>query len=64
MATDPVCGMEVDPQEAAATSVYGSATYYFCAPACKERFDRDADAYLHRAAACERKSLLERLFGG
>ena len=56
--------MEVDPQEAAATSVYGSATYYFCAPACKERFDRDADAYLHRAAACERKSLLERLFGG
>jgi len=31
MATDPVCGMEVDPEHAAASAVYRGKTYYFCA---------------------------------
>lgn len=45
MATDPVCGMEVDEQDAAATSTYEGVTYYFCAPGCKRTFDRDPAEY-------------------
>lgn len=45
MAKDPVCGMEVDEQKAAATSVYQGKTYYFCAAGCKREFDRDPVKY-------------------
>jgi len=40
MAKDPVCGMEVDEKKAAATSDYRGQTYYFCAKACKQKFDQ------------------------
>jgi Cu+-exporting ATPase len=30
VARDPVCGMNVDPATAAATSELGGTTYYFC----------------------------------
>jgi YHS domain-containing protein len=43
---DPVCGMEIDPTTAAATSEYKEETYYFCAPGCKADFDRDPEKYL------------------
>src|SRR5687768_1454970 len=39
MAIDPVCGMTVDEDVAAATSVHDGSTYYFCAPGCKRTFD-------------------------
>jgi len=45
-ATDPVCGMEVNKEETAATTEYKGQTYYFCAPGCKQMFDRDPEAYL------------------
>ena len=40
MATDPVCGMVVDPKHAVATSKYEGLTYYFCSWECKRIFDR------------------------
>jgi YHS domain-containing protein len=43
---DPVCGMEIDPKEAAATSDYEGVTYYFCAVGCKERFDAEPAKFL------------------
>lgn len=46
MAIDPVCGMEVDENSAAATSEYKGKTYYFCAPGCKTAFDKDPEKYL------------------
>jgi Cu+-exporting ATPase len=46
MAIDPVCGMEVDEQQTAATSEYQGTTYYFCAPGCKRQFDRDPERYV------------------
>ena len=46
MAVDPVCKMDVDPKRAAAQSRYGETTYYFCAVACKQKFDREPDRYL------------------
>ena len=46
MTKDPVCGMEVEPTRAAATSEYRGETIYFCAPGCKRAFDQDPERYL------------------
>lgn len=46
MAKDPVCNMEVNESEAAATSTYKGTTYHFCAAGCKESFDREPEKYL------------------
>ncbi len=46
MEKDPVCGMDVDPQQAAGTSEYKGKTYYFCAPGCKKSFDKDPEQYV------------------
>ena len=35
---DPVCWMDVLPEEAAATHAHGGKTYYFCNAMCAERF--------------------------
>ncbi len=42
---DPVCGMKVDPKTATLQSQHGGKTHYFCAPACKELFDREPQKY-------------------
>jgi YHS domain-containing protein len=46
MAIDPVCKMEVQETQAAATSEYKGKKYYFCAAGCKKAFDRDPEKYL------------------
>ena len=46
MVKDPVCGMMVDPERAAAKAEYKGKTYYFCAPGCKAAFDKDPEKYL------------------
>ncbi len=46
MAIDPVCRMEVDENSAPAKSEYKGKTYYFCAPACKRRFEADPEKFL------------------
>jgi YHS domain-containing protein len=43
---DPVCGMEVDKETAAATSEHMGETFYFCAQACKEKFDQEPMKYM------------------
>jgi P-type Cu+ transporter len=43
---DPVCGMEVDPEDAAAAWPHAGATYYFCSVACMERFRADPRRFL------------------
>lgn len=48
MAIDPVCGMEVNEESAAATSEYEGKTYYFCAPGCKAAFDENPHKYLQQ----------------
>jgi YHS domain-containing protein len=47
-ATDPVCGMEVEPASAAAKRDFGGQTYYFCSEGCARQFDADPAAYLPR----------------
>ena len=46
MATDPVCGMTVDPTTARKTSDERGTTFYFCSPGCKKAFDADPTAYV------------------
>jgi YHS domain-containing protein len=48
MATDPVCGMRVDPRTASRTSEYQGQTYYFCAPACRKTFEANPEPYAAR----------------
>ena len=38
-ATDPVCGMTIDPATAAGTSTKDGETIYFCSRSCKTSFD-------------------------
>ncbi len=45
MAIDPVCGMKVKPEAAAATYEYKDKTYYFCALACKEKFEKEPEKF-------------------
>jgi YHS domain-containing protein len=43
---DPVCDMNVEIGKAAAKSDYRGQTYYFCAPGCKVKFDKNPAQYL------------------
>ena len=43
---DPVCGMGVDPANAAATRVHAGETYYFCSKHCAERFEKEPDRFV------------------
>ena len=36
---DPVCGMEIDPEEADYSTEHDGQTYYFCSQSCKDSFD-------------------------
>ncbi len=47
---DPVCGMNVDAAQAAATFVHNNKTYYFCSGGCGEKFKADPGKYLSPAA--------------
>jgi len=42
---DPVCGMAVDPGEAAAKHDYAGETYYFCCNHCLEKFKKEPKKY-------------------
>jgi P-type Cu+ transporter len=46
MTKDPVCGMTVSRADYAGQSEFQGKTYYFCSPACKDRFDVDPQRYL------------------
>jgi Cu+-exporting ATPase len=50
-ATDPVCGMTVDPATARASASHQGRNYYFCCPSCKQRFEADPERYLGDQAA-------------
>jgi YHS domain-containing protein len=45
MVKDPVCGMEIDPKNAAGKSVHQGQTYYFCSLGCKKAFDKEPAKY-------------------
>jgi len=46
---DPVCGMEITPQKAAATTSYHGQTYYFCRVECQRQFDENPERFSQAA---------------
>src|SRR5579859_7136142 len=47
MATDPVCGMSVDPEQPKGGSwEHAGQKYYFCNPKCREKFRAEPEKYL------------------
>jgi Cu+-exporting ATPase len=50
MAKDPVCGMTVDENSAAASSDYLGQRYYFCSENCAQKFAANPEAYVGGAA--------------
>jgi P-type Cu+ transporter len=43
---DPVCGMTVEPEGAAAAWEHDGIAYYFCSTGCMERFRQDPESFL------------------
>jgi len=48
-ATDPVCGMRVDPATAKHSAVHAGQTFHFCCAGCKAKFVASPAAYLSAA---------------
>jgi len=46
---DPVCGMEVDALHATGSHTHAGRTYFFCSPACLERFRANPGAFVSPA---------------
>jgi len=42
---DPMCGMNVDPVNAAASRVHAGETYHFCSKHCAERFEKEPNRF-------------------
>jgi P-type Cu+ transporter len=45
MIKDPVCGKQVDPDKAPATSSHNGQKYSFCGQECKNKFDQQPERY-------------------
>ena len=52
-ATDPVCGMKVDPASAAGSHTHADVTYYFCSNNCLARFRADPARYTTATAQAD-----------
>lgn len=46
LVTDPVCGMTVDPETAAAAVEHAGDAYHFCCEGCADSFESDPASYL------------------
>ena len=47
LATDPVCGMDVDPHNAKHTATHQGRPYYFCSAGCRGKFLGDPARYIN-----------------
>jgi YHS domain-containing protein len=50
-ATDPVCGMTVDPLTAIHKAVFEGKTYWFCSAGCQTEFEREPQRYMRAIEA-------------
>ena len=48
---DPICGMEVEPGNAAGKHVYNGQTYFFCSHHCLAKFKEDPEKFLKSPAS-------------
>lgn len=49
--TDPVCGMQIDPEKAAGSTTYQGQTHSFCSRGCKTAFDASPGNYVAGSTA-------------
>ena len=42
---DPVCGMQVDPDDAAGMTKFEGKSFFFCSPSCLAAFEKDPGGY-------------------
>lgn len=48
---DPVCGLEVHPDDVDSWVEYGGTQYYFCCAECREAFEEAPEEYVGREKA-------------
>ena len=49
MEIDPVCHMEVDPEDPpGGTAEHEGKTYYFCSPGCRKQFIDEPEKFLKK----------------
>jgi YHS domain-containing protein len=48
---DPVCGMELNPENAPERSEYEGRQYQFCSVQCRNKFDQNPAQYADRTGA-------------
>ncbi len=46
VAVDPVCGMKVEKDKAAASVEYEGDVYYFCGAMCQRKFEENPEKYV------------------
>lgn len=56
---DPVCGMQVNGEQAAGQSEYLGEKYYFCSQDCKNKFDQRPESYVVRTGTAARRAGVE-----
>ncbi len=49
--TDPVCGMQVDPDKSPHHAQHDGQTFHFCSARCRERFEADPEKFLNAGDA-------------
>jgi xanthine dehydrogenase accessory factor len=50
-ATDPVCGMTVDPLTSQHKAIYRDQAYWFCCSGCQSNFEKEPERYLRPIVA-------------
>ncbi|HYY77648.1 MAG TPA: YHS domain-containing protein [Actinomycetes bacterium] len=50
VATDPVCGMQVETAGAPASAEHGGRTFWFCSDGCRDHFLAHPERYAEPAA--------------
>ena len=48
---DPVCGMDIEEQDAVGTVEHRGTRYFFCSQSCVEKFRTDPERYLNPGSA-------------
>lgn len=48
--TDPVCGMQIEEEDAAGQTEHEGTTYYFCAESCQRKFENNPQQYVNQTS--------------
>lgn len=48
---DPVCGMQMEPDNIASETNYEGKSYYFCSDDCRKKWDADPGRYAGKEMA-------------